>query len=177
MAKSLNCYPGFRRIYKVIGFNGRIDLHPWASYITSKYCIGLLRFERLHFLQLLSYPGRTNLNHFGYKLDRNSVPLCFNVTDSDEEGLRKCFMAEGHLRKFQWATRNFNVPPSVVENFISEFVLHNELICSDMQKRAEKNGFVLYNAYCRNGTNQHHKLHADHFFTNDGKKDSKKMAK
>jgi hypothetical protein len=107
---------------------------------------------------------KTDLNHVGYKLDRNSVPLCFNVTESDSEGLRECFMSEGNLRKFQWATRSFNVPPSVVSDFISEFLLHNNTICKKMEMQAKRNGFVLYNAYCRSD-DKSNQFHVKHYFT------------
>ena len=106
----------------------------------------------------------TDLNHFGYKLDRNSVPLCFNVTETDTDGLRECFMAKGHLKKFQWATRSFTVPSDVVLNFISHFILVNGSACGGMQKRAEQNGFVLYNAYCRSNSREK-QFHVEHYFT------------
>lgn len=107
----------------------------------------------------------TNLNHFGYKLDRNSVPLCFNVTDSDADALRECFMSKnGHLKKFQWATRSFTVEPDVIRSFISLFVLDNKSICEDMQTNAQAHGFVLYNAFCRSdGVNS--QFQVQHYFT------------
>lgn len=109
---------------------------------------------------------KTDLNHFGYKLDRNSVPLCFNVTETDTEGLRECFMSPGHLRRFQWATRSFTVPPDVVGSFISSFVLGNESICTKMQMKAELNDFVLYNAYCR-PKEEDNEFRVEHYFRED----------
>ena len=76
-------------------------------------------------------------------------------------------MAKGHLKKFQWATRSFTVPSHVVPNFISNFVLTNKSVCDEMQTRAEKNGFVLYNAYCTGGYLREKHHHVEHYFTND----------
>lgn len=128
----------------------------------------------------LSFPSRTNrptplgvifhktdLNHFGYKLDRDSVPLCHNVSRSDRELERECFMSKEHLRKFQWATRDFNVPASVVHNFIVQFILNKNVVCGDMRMRAEQNDFVLYNAYCLSNSSSNH-FQVEHYFREVG---------
>jgi hypothetical protein len=109
---------------------------------------------------------KTDLNHFGYKLNRDSVPLCFNVTNTDTEGLRECFMSKENLRKFQWATRSFTVPPDVIGKFIFSFVLNDVSVCDGMQLRAKRNDFVLYNAYCRSDETDH-RFHAVHYFAED----------
>eukprot|EP00804_Cyclotella_cryptica_P010708 CCRYP_005486-RB/>CCRYP_005486-RB protein AED:0.32 eAED:0.32 QI:194/1/1/1/1/0.66/3/1177/595 len=106
---------------------------------------------------------KADLNHFGYKLDRNSVPLCLNVSRSDTELERECFMSKEHLRKFQWATRDFNVPSVVVYNFISQFVLYKNVVCDDMRMRAEQNDFVLYNAYCLSDSSNS-RFQVEHYF-------------
>ncbi|KAL7487566.1 hypothetical protein ACHAW6_013132 [Cyclotella cf. meneghiniana] len=110
---------------------------------------------------------KTDLNHFGYKLDRDSVPLCRNVSRSDIELERECFMSKEHLRKFQWATRDFNVPASVVHNFIVQFILNKNVVCGDMRMRAEQNDFVLYNAYCLSNSSSNH-FQVEHYFREVG---------
>ena len=114
---------------------------------------------------------KTDLNHFGYKLDRYSVPLCFNISRSDDAEPERdleaeCFMSRGkggNLTKFQWATRDYNVPPIVIYNFIKQFILNNNTVCESMERRADQDGFVLYNAYCRaNQTTD--KFKVEHYF-------------
>jgi len=100
----------------------------------------------------------TDLNHVGYPLGRESVPLCLHVDASDEKLERACLMNEtkgGALKKFRWADRDFNVPVKVIEDFIVSFLLkENNSICDDMHKRAEQKNFVLYNAFCQRNMNQ-----------------------
>merc|ERR1711971_1445415 len=77
---------------------------------------------------------------------------------SDEERTRLCLMNEtsGVLEKFQWADRDFNVPLQTIEDFVSEFLLkeNNPITCDDMQKRAERKNFVMYNAFCKQNATQ-----------------------
>ena len=106
----------------------------------------------------------TDLNHVGYPLGRESVPLCLHVDSSDQERERRCFMdKKRNLQKFRWADRDFNVQLKVVEDFISTFLLKdNNSTCNDMQKRAEEKNFVLYNAFCQNETGD--KYRAEHYY-------------
>eukprot|EP00578_Thalassiosira_sp_NH16_P007614 CAMPEP_0181114184 /NCGR_PEP_ID=MMETSP1071-20121207/20741_1 /TAXON_ID=35127 /ORGANISM="Thalassiosira sp., Strain NH16" /LENGTH=347 /DNA_ID=CAMNT_0023198263 /DNA_START=178 /DNA_END=1221 /DNA_ORIENTATION=+ len=101
---------------------------------------------------------KTHLNHVGYPLGRESVPLCSDVDKSDEERTRLCLMNEtsGVLEKFRWADRDFNVPLQTIEDFVSEFLLkeNNPITCDDMQKRAERKNFVMYNAFCKQNATQ-----------------------
>ena len=91
----------------------------------------------------------TDLNHLGYSLDRDSVPLCKHVIEEDE---KECFQAEQREKKnFMWDRRNFEVKPDVVTKFISSMLLQNSTNCNDMKARASENDFVLYNAYCSRG--------------------------
>jgi len=111
--------------------------------------------------------SKTQLNHVGYPLDRESVPLCQHVDRSDEDAERLCLMNEtsavigekpGGLSstrgKFKWADRDFTVFPRIIEDFILSFLLkrNDDHLCNDMQKRANETNFVLYNAYCRMNT-------------------------
>ena len=115
--------------------------------------------------------SKSQLNHLGYPLDRESVPLCRHVDRSDEEGEKACFLNKtSHIQgdkiggksstigQFKWDVRNFIVATNVIEDFIL-YVLQNEkrssaILCEDMQKRAEEHNFVLYNAYCKEDMNQ-----------------------
>ncbi|KAL7527308.1 hypothetical protein ACHAWF_002127 [Thalassiosira exigua] len=98
----------------------------------------------------------TDLNHAGYPLDRESVPLCLHIDRSDKEEERRCLMnkTSGVIEKFRWADRDFNVPLNVTTDFISSFLLKdNDLICDNMETRAKNKRFVLYNALCKQNTN------------------------
>lgn len=91
----------------------------------------------------------TDLNHLGYALDRDSVPLCKHVNETDEI---ECFKSEQKQNKtMRWDRRDFEVKPDVVTKFISSFLLQNSTNCDSMKARATENDFVLYNAYCTRG--------------------------
>lgn len=87
-----------------------------------------------------------DLNHFGYSLDRSSVPLCEN-TPVEEEKL--CFTNKENERKFHWANRDFVVDADVVVHFISKFVvpMKGPRQCKDLLD-AQGDRFVLYNVWC-----------------------------
>jgi hypothetical protein len=110
----------------------------------------------------------TDLNHVGYGLDRESVPLCLHVNRSAAELERDCFMNETKpaptIKKFRWADRDFNVDPSVIGDFVSTFLLNNNSICEDVRDRAEQKEFVVYNAYCRYGNDT--RFHVEHYYRN-----------
>ena len=96
--------------------------------------------------------SKTVLNHIGYPLDRESVPLCLEIDRSDEEAERHCLMNETSkvINKFRWADRDFNVKPRVIEDFILSFLLkENNELCHDVEKRANETNFVVYNAFCK----------------------------
>ncbi len=89
----------------------------------------------------------TDLNHYGYSLDRDSVPLCQHVSEEQEE---ECFMSSENRDKFVWANRNFNVNPDTVE----QFILHLLLLCNEKGRKCERlmdglnDNYVLYNVWC-----------------------------
>ncbi|KAL7471786.1 hypothetical protein ACHAXS_012099 [Conticribra weissflogii] len=89
----------------------------------------------------------TDLNHYGYSLDRDSVPLCQHVSEEQEE---ECFMSSENRDKFVWANRNFNVNPDTVE----QFILHLLLLGSEKGRKCERlmdglnDNYVLYNVWC-----------------------------
>ena len=106
----------------------------------------------------------TELNHVGYGLDRESVPLCLHVDRKDKELEEQCFMNKTNnmISKFQWATRDFDVPPQVVGDFISIFLLSDNSLCDDFRERAEEKDFVLYNVLCKDDSKQ--RLLNHHFY-------------
>ena len=90
----------------------------------------------------------TDLNHFGYSLDRGSVQLCENATAEEE---RDCFTNKDNERKFQWDNRHFVAEAGVVLRFINDFVLPMRMRprrCDDLANR-QHDRFVLYNVWCR----------------------------
>jgi hypothetical protein len=103
---------------------------------------------------------RTDINHIGYPLGRDSVPLCLHVNTSDIETDRLCLMnsTTGVLPKFRWADRDYIVPPHVIEDFVTTYLLKTndsndekkeDDYCDEMQRQAEETSFVLYNVYCK----------------------------
>jgi len=89
----------------------------------------------------------TDLNHYGYSLDRESVPLCKHVSEEQEE---ECFMSSENKDRFVWANSNFNVSPDTVVQFISHLLLldnKKDRKCENlMDGLSEK--YVLYNVWC-----------------------------
>ena len=94
----------------------------------------------------------TNLHHLGYRLGRESVPLCEHLGSSDK-GLKACLLNEtnDNDQKFEWSYRDFNVDVNMISKFIGSFLLKDIPNCSRMYKRAEENDFVIYNTYCSKG--------------------------
>lgn len=66
-----------------------------------------------------------------------------------------------HEKEFKWADRDFNVGLEMIDAFVSTFyfpTIQNssimvssdlEFLCDAWRERGEKNGFVLYNLWCR----------------------------
>lgn len=106
---------------------------------------------------------RTDINHIGYPLGRDSVPLCLHVNSSDIEADQLCLMniTTGVLPKFRWADRDYIVPPNVIEDFVTTYLLKKnsndevkeEDYCDEMQRQADETNFVLYNVFCKMGNN------------------------
>lgn len=113
----------------------------------------------------------TDLNHYGYSLNRSSVPLCKNVLPEHEKA---CFTSDKYKRRFAWSDRDFLVDNDVVINFVNKFVLANNFnrSCHDFQSEEE---FVLYNVWCNDGketteTNERNStyLQVKHFYRKKG---------
>ena len=100
---------------------------------------------------------RTDLNHVGHPLGRDSVPLCLHVNSSDVEADRLCLtnQTSGVIHRFRWADRDYIVSPKVIEDFVTAYLLgDHDSVCDEMQTRAERTHFVLYNAFCKVSRNQ-----------------------
>jgi len=97
----------------------------------------------------------TDLNHLGYSLGRDSVPLC---EGEEGENLKKCFLRKGkkgNFKKFLWPRRDFNVNPEPVVKYIEKVVIPSEesrnmTSCDEMRGRLDKR-FVWYNIWCDDG--------------------------
>jgi hypothetical protein len=99
----------------------------------------------------------TDINHYGYSLNRSSVPLCENAKPDDE---KDCFTSIQNRQMFAWANRDFIVDFNVVMQFVEKFVLHQNDRCTDMMAETE---FVLYNVWCNEETHNA-SLHVRHFY-------------
>ena len=100
---------------------------------------------------------KTDINHVGHPLGRDSVPLCLHVNSSDVEADRLCLMnrTSGVINRFRWADRDYIISPKVIEGFLMAYLLgKHDSVCDEMQTRAEQTNFVLYNAFCKASRNQ-----------------------
>jgi hypothetical protein len=99
----------------------------------------------------------TDINHYGYSLNRSSVPLCKDTKPDDE---KDCFTSIQNRKIFAWANRDFVVDSNVVIRFVEKFVLHQDDRCNGMMAVTE---FVLYNIWCKEETSKA-SLHVRHFY-------------
>lgn len=112
----------------------------------------------------------TDLNHYGYSLNRTSLPLCEGVSSSPELD-KECLTSKDNSDKFFWDKRDFNVNASVVIEFVKRFVNRREQWCDDLKDESTRD-FVLYNVWCKNEDSSIHtntsSFHADqqlrHFY-------------
>ena len=111
----------------------------------------------------------TDLNHLGYSLDRDSVPLCDGVEEAE---LHTCFMKS--RKKFIWENRDFNVEPRAVLKYVEKFVLRNTQEktqpCEEMEVGLGDR-FVLYNVHC---TRDGKKTEVKHFYHDEPHRANKK---
>ena len=108
----------------------------------------------------------TELNHLGYALDRESVPLCKHGYSNETEEI-DCFRRNNFL--FIWDRRDFVVRPDIITRFVSSFLFHNSTTnCDEMQKHATENDFVLYNAYCSHGGGVENEFSTEHYYRKTG---------
>ena len=90
----------------------------------------------------------TDLNHLGYSLTRDSVPMCEGIGEvgSDEE--KDCFLGKKNKMKFIWESRDFNVKIDIILQYIKQFILSRSIDCSEM-RNALDGRFVQYNVWCK----------------------------
>ncbi|KAL7535192.1 hypothetical protein ACHAXR_006333 [Thalassiosira sp. AJA248-18] len=129
-----------------------LELLPWIKYLRSG----------LNWVAKTSTPTpmgsvfhNSDIHHLGYCLGRESVPLCEHVDKTDEELEKACLTNEtsGVDKQYSWDVRDFNVDVDIVDAFISTFILQNNTICDEMQKRGKENKFILYNVFCSHAAN------------------------
>jgi hypothetical protein len=111
----------------------------------------------------------TDLFHYGYKLNRSSVPLCHNTTSIHELD-RECLTSKGNSDKFDWDKRDFVVDVHVVIQFIEDFVLRDIVTCKELKAKS-RNEIVLYNVWCKDDAIENAgisdtdtKLHLRHYY-------------
>ncbi|EJK62878.1 hypothetical protein THAOC_16495 [Thalassiosira oceanica] len=90
----------------------------------------------------------SDLNHLGYSLGRDSIPLCekFGEGSAEEEA---CFL--GNRKRFIWENRDFAVDPGAVVYYVERFVLYHRArrrTCDDLEIAIDGGRFVLYNVHC-----------------------------
>eukprot|EP00986_Skeletonema_menzelii_P012064 scaffold6449_cov148-Skeletonema_menzelii.AAC.4 len=126
-----------------------LEILPWIPHNISDYGEWTATTDRPTPLGEIFHG--TNLHHLGFRLGRESVPMCEHLGWSDR-GLKACLMNETNENniKFDWSNRDFNVDVNMISKFIASFLLKDIPNCSRMYKRAEEN-FVIYNTYCSKG--------------------------
>ena len=117
----------------------------------------------------------TDINEVSYTLDRDSVPLCLNMSNSiaainitlsesyiaakngnnTASELEYCLNIENDPL-WRWDRRNFNVRWDIMEKFVETFFYSRFNTsapetppCDDFRQRGEENGFRLYNVMCK----------------------------
>jgi len=110
----------------------------------------------------------TDINEVSFSLERDSVPLCQNMSDNifvnvpmndgiyNASELQYCLETNDNL--WRWDRRNFNVRLDIIDTFVDVFFYHRfntsaSVIpfCDDLRQRGERNDFVLYNVVCKDG--------------------------
>lgn len=116
----------------------------------------------------------TDINEVSYTLERDSVPLCLNMSNSiavknvtlmdsyiagkgnsTVSELEYCLTIQNDPL-FRWDRRNFNVRWDIMEKFVETFFNYRFNTsapevppCDDFRQRGEGNGFRLYNIMCK----------------------------
>ena len=111
----------------------------------------------------------TDLNHLGYSLGRKSVPLCEGVGELGSKDEIECLTNERNKKQFIWESRNFNVNPEVILQYIKHFIFASSKECSKMTGALDRR-FVLYNIWCEpedmllNRSSFNSNLHLKHYY-------------
>ncbi|EJK69780.1 hypothetical protein THAOC_08925, partial [Thalassiosira oceanica] len=123
----------------------------------------------------------TDLHHYGFKLGRDSVPLCQNVSNIkmhkfEEEDdlpdnheavteLEHCLYTL-HDEEFRWDERNFVVGKEMIDGLMTLYPGSTQLTnvtCDVLKQSGKRRGFVLYNTWCREKPGSAFTLH--HFYS------------
>ncbi|KAL7489659.1 hypothetical protein ACHAW6_015347 [Cyclotella cf. meneghiniana] len=125
----------------------------------------------------------SDLNHVGYSLGRDSVPLCNGVGEVGSQEEKECFLKGKNRKAFIWESRDFVVKPDVIIQYIEQFLLRMQeepLECNDVQKALDEQ-FVFYNVWCATTGSADDKispldpkLTLRHFYDKKNKKKKKK---
>ncbi|KAL3779820.1 hypothetical protein HJC23_002031 [Cyclotella cryptica] len=92
----------------------------------------------------------SDVNHVGYSLGRDSVPLCNGVGEIGSQEEKECFLKGGNRKLFIWESRDFIVKPDVILQYIHQFLLEmhdTPLECNHITNVLDGQ-FVLYNVWC-----------------------------
>jgi hypothetical protein len=90
----------------------------------------------------------TDLNHVGYSLDRDSVPMCKVSGELGSEEEKECFISKANRMKFIWENRDFEVDPTIIMQYIHQRILAQDNECSVISNALDA-GFVQYNVWCK----------------------------
>ncbi|KAL3788233.1 hypothetical protein ACHAWO_012622 [Cyclotella atomus] len=124
-----------------------LELLPW---VPKNYTIRGEWVQTRHFPTPLGVIyHNTDLNHLGYSLGRASVPLCEGVGGLGSEEEKKCLTNTTNRKQFVWDSRDFNVDPAIILQYIEHFLLVSDDAkkCSELA-HALDGDFVLYNVWC-----------------------------
>ena len=148
-------------------------MYVFNVYFTHTMHVAAKEYTRGDWVQTTRHPTplgiifhNSQLNHYGYSLNRSSVVLCQNASKEEEKG---CFTHKETEWKFAWDNRNFVVDADVVIQFVNKFVLpmRNPCRCEDL-RNARQDGFTLYNIWCvddvESGTNTNAKPVVRHYY-------------
>ena len=111
----------------------------------------------------------TDLNHLGYSLGRDSVPLCEGVGELGSKDEIECLTNKRNRPQFVWESRNFNVDPEAILQYIEHFLFPSSKECIEMTGALDKR-FILYNIWCEpedillNKSSFNSDLHLKHFY-------------
>ena len=146
-----------------------VELLPWVpvNYFPSGHEVWGVWTQMTHTPTPVGYMfHNTDLHHYGFKLGRDSVPLCQNATNNEmhkfeeEDDLPDNHEAVSELEhclflhddEFRWDKRNFEVGTEMLDGLMTFYQGSTQLTndtCDTLKQRGERSGFVLYNTWCR----------------------------
>lgn len=147
-----------------------LELLPWFPGFM-KWGRSWARKSKTH-TPLGSMFHNSDLNHFGFALERRSAPLCKEYIGSKNDTTCLQDLYDDDMQKVWWGNRDFYVDPVIVETFLSRFLVDPPLACDEFWARQQmkltvdgrEKAFVLYNVVCRenlNGSSSAHHYYLD----------------